>query len=81
MPSKAEVAKAVDEIFAAFDKDGSGTLNAAELKTLLVELFKAMNEPRDFTAEEVNTLLKAIDKGGDGTINKEELISIIERVG
>ena len=48
-----------------FDKDGSGTISAAEIKEVL-GFGKTMSE------EAVNEVIKQVDENGDGEISFEE---------
>lgn len=59
------------EAFRAFDKDGSGRINATEWLTVM----QAHGEEQ--TSEEVSELIREADVDGDGQINYEEFIKSI----
>ena len=54
------------DVFVHYDKDGSGKLSAAELKTMLEEM------GRDIQREEVIELFRALDRDFDGVISYAE---------
>jgi calmodulin len=49
--------------FKVFDKDGSGTISSAELRSVLQHLGE------NLTDEELDEMLKMADKNGDGNID------------
>ena len=55
-------------VFAEVDADKSGTIDKAELKTVLVSLYakQGLDAPTD---DEVNEYMTALDKSGDGVID------------
>merc|ERR1711924_214204 len=63
-PSEQQIAE-MKEAFELFDLDGSGTIDAKELKTAMRALGM---EP---TKEEVKKMIEDIDKDGSGTIDFE----------
>jgi len=71
---------AVDAVFAQFDKDGSGTLEVAEVSSLINAALSQMNAGRQATQQEVQSLIQAVDKNSDGKIAKTELFEIFKRV-
>jgi len=60
------------EAFERFDKDGSGTIDAWELK----ETLKAMGQ--NPTDEEVFQMLSQVDDDGSGSIEFPEFLKVIE---
>lgn len=57
------------EAFEHFDKDGNGTIDAAEFASLLENLGAGMSD------SEVATGLRALDDDGNGTIEFEEFVA------
>ncbi|RKU47078.1 hypothetical protein DL546_009181 [Coniochaeta pulveracea] len=57
--------------FKVFDKDGSGTISSAELRSVLQHLGE------NLTDEELDEMLKMADKNGDGNIDYEEFVHIM----
>jgi len=53
------------EAFRIFDKDGSGTINADELR----QVMKALGE--DLNEAEIDEMIREADKDGDGSIDCE----------
>lgn len=51
------------EAFRIFDRDGSGTINAEELR----DVMKALGE--DLSSAEIDEMIKEADKNGDGSID------------
>jgi len=68
--------KTLREIFKAFDKDGSGKIDMAELTEVMKAYYKAVEEPFDDKKckDTAELIMKEIDAGGDGTISVEEFI-------
>ena len=71
---------AVDAVFQQFDKDNSGTLDSAEVRSLVNAALKQMNANRSATEKEVDALIANVDKNGDGKIGKVELYEIFKQV-
>merc|ERR1712010_309577 len=69
-PSEQQIAE-MKEAFELFDLDGSGTIDAKELKTAMRALGM---EP---TKEEVKKMIEDIDKDGSGTIDFEEFTAML----
>ena len=66
----------LDWIFTAFDKDGGGTIDAVEIKEIVVGLFKmaGLDEDEDLIDACVMDINKAVDADGDGEITKDEFV-------
>lgn len=58
-----DTASELEAAFAYFDKDGSGTLNAEELSSVLQSVGEKMS------AEDVTEMMKEADINGDGEID------------
>jgi Ca2+-binding EF-hand superfamily protein len=78
--SDAQLNEAVNAVFKQFDKDNSGTLDAAEVTALINAALKNMNANRNATEAEVAALIKNVDANSDGKINKDELLKIFKKV-
>lgn len=61
--------RVLNEIFDAFDEDGSGFIESQELKEILQDA--CAND------QEFNKLLEEIDSNGDGKLSKEEFVDMI----
>lgn len=59
--------------FKVFDKDNSGTISSAELRSVLQHLGE------NLTDEELDEMLKMADKNGDGNIDCTTLLSPLMR--
>ncbi|RMZ88738.1 hypothetical protein DV736_g4030, partial [Chaetothyriales sp. CBS 134916] len=57
--------------FAVFDKDGSGTISADELR----QVMKSLGE--DLTDAEIDEMIREADKDRDGTIDYEEFVQLL----
>jgi len=56
----------IDEVFAKFDKDGSGAIDRSELKSVMSEL------NYDLADEDLTTLFAELDSDNNGTISQAE---------
>lgn len=68
MAQKVQVGDAEEELknaFKVFDRDGSGTISAEELRHVLTSLGENM------TAAEIDEMIQMADKDGDGSIDCE----------
>mmetsp|Transcript_13805 Transcript_13805/g.48999 ORF Transcript_13805/g.48999 Transcript_13805/m.48999 type:complete len:487 (+) Transcript_13805:137-1597(+) len=72
----AEVATRVDALFASFDADGSGSLDAFEFKRLLSKLSPPDAE---YSSVDVAWLVGVLDRDGGGSISLQELQHFVER--
>jgi calmodulin len=59
------------EAFRVFDKDGNGTISAAELRHVMTNLGEKL------TDEEVDEMIREADVNGDGIIDYKEFTKII----
>ena len=79
----AVIAKCVDDIWAEYDKDNSGTLDKEEtklfVKKTLVDMSNSESE-NDFSDEDFEACFKEFDKDGNGTIEKDEMAVFIKKV-
>ena len=71
--SNEEAVAEIRQAFKIFDKDGSGTVNAAELRHVMTNLGEALTE------EEVDDLLAGADIDGQGQLNYEDFIASLLR--
>ncbi|KAK4629180.1 Calmodulin [Fulvia fulva] len=65
--------QALYEAFRVFDKDGSGTISAEELKAVM----KTLGE--DLSDKELDEMLKEADTDGDGTIDYKEFAALMSQ--
>ena len=63
--------KELMDVFMVFDKDGSGTISAEELRSAM----KVIGEK--LTDDEIEDALKLADSGGDGEIDYDEFIQFV----
>ena len=62
---KTDTENELRQAFAVFDKDGSGTISADELRGVLKSLGEKL------TDEEIDEMMRTADKDGSGTIDCE----------
>lgn len=67
--------KDVHGVFAAFDKDGSGTLDMAEVGLALQRLGCGL------TQDQVAQLMLVLDADGDGTVDLDEFVQALQAYG
>jgi len=65
-PLSAKDLKKIEEAFKSVDKDGSGSIDATELRAAAEAMCEPMSE------EDVKNALLAMDKDGDGTVSFDE---------
>ena len=73
------IAKCVDNIWAEYDKDGSGKLNKEETKAF-VKFNLSCSGEEEFPDEEYEACFAEFDKNGSGTIEKDEMAAFIKKV-
>lgn len=61
------------EAFNVFDPDGTGKVNAKELRTMLLSLGEKLSE------EETDSILKQVNQDSDGNIDYQEFVKIMLR--
>lgn len=71
--SDEQLKTAVNAVFSTYDKDNSGSLDQAEVASLINDALKHMGNARQVTPAEINQFIKAVDTSGDGKIEKPEL--------
>ena len=82
----AVIAKCVDDIWAEYDKDNSGTLDKEETKLFVKKTLVDMTSGEsggqgdDFSDEDFEACFKEFDKDGNGTIEKDEMAVFIKKV-
>ena len=67
------------QVFAAFDMDGSGTIEAAELFELGKARRKLGQKQGEWTQEMNRKMVQRIDRDGDGLINGTEFSTFFEK--
>ena len=63
----------IDQIFMKYDRDRSGTLDAAELAAFFNDIFQLMGQPTRINQQQAMAALMQIDKNNDGKASKIEL--------
>lgn len=61
------------EAFAVFDKEKTGKISAAELRSVIANLGEKVDE------DEVEEMMKEADTDGSGTINYKEFVDVLMR--
>lgn len=70
----------IDEVFAVYDKDKSGTLEEGELHTFFNQLFASFNDPRRFDKAGIAQIMQSIDMNRNGRITKPELFTLFKTI-
>ena len=70
----------IDQIWAQFDKDGSGSLSKGETRNFVKDLLVKLGEEPKLPEEEFNTLFKDFDEDSNGTVSKDEMALFIKQV-
>ncbi len=71
----------VDDIWAEFDKDGSGVLEKDEAKKCIQSALSVMEDADELSEADFEECFKEFDKNGNGTIEKDEMIIFLKKVG
>merc|ERR1712167_221950 len=75
----AVIRKCVDDIWAEYDKDNSGSLDKDETKKFVQNTLAEMNDSGEFSEEDFEQCFKEFDKDGSGTIEKDEMAIFIKK--
>ena len=70
----------VDQVFAIYDRDRSGSLDVRELAGFFNDIFAKMGDPRRLNQQQATAALQAIDRNNDGRANKMELFTALKRI-
>ena len=70
----------IDEIWAAYDKDNSGQLNKAEMKSFVKEYLTKLGEADRLPENQFNSMFASLDENNDGQISKGEMKEFIEKI-
>jgi hypothetical protein len=76
----AQLRNYIDTIFARYDVDRSGTLDAYELSGFFNDLFQAMGYNMKITNQQAQQTLTVIDKNNDGKASKMELFLAFKQI-
>jgi hypothetical protein len=68
----------IDQVFAEFDRDRSGTLELQELAAFFSKVFAMMGYNRQITYQEAVATMRSIDRTGDGRANKMEVFAAMK---
>ena len=71
MAQKMKESEEIREAFRVFDKDGNGSISAAELRHVLTNLGEELTE------KEVDEMINVADIDGDGQVNYEEFFNMM----
>ena len=74
------IRKCVDDIWAEYDKDGSGALDKDETKKFVQNTLHEMSDNGEFSEADFEACFKEFDKDGSGTIEKDEMAIFIKKV-
>ncbi|GMI12669.1 hypothetical protein TrVE_jg3124 [Triparma verrucosa] len=66
-----DVQEEIASAFRSFDDDGSGTIDASELKSILTQIDDKLS------ADDIKAMMAEADVDGDGTINYEEFANML----
>lgn len=64
---------AINDIWASYDKDNSGSLDKAEVKLLLIDSLVKMGHPHNISEDEFNHAFKTFDEDKNGHVSKAEM--------
>ena len=76
----AVIRKCVDDIWAEYDKDGSGALDKEETKRFVDNTLAEMEGGDSVAESDFDVCFREFDKDGSGTIEKEEMAAFIKKV-
>ena len=66
-----DVQEEIASAFRSFDDDGSGTIDASELKSILTQIDDKLS------ADDIKAMMAEADVDGDGSINYEEFANML----
>lgn len=70
-PTDDQLRQAINSIFQKYDKDRSNTLDYMEIKEVINDAFRNMNNGRSVTDEDVKKFVGAVDQNSDGKISPQ----------
>ena len=70
----------IDQVFARYDRDRSGTLDPNELAGFFNDVFMMMGSPQTVNMYQAQQALQQIDRNGDGRANKMELFMAFKQM-
>ena len=79
-PTDDQLRQAIDFIFNRYDKDHNNVLDYAEVKEVVTDAFKNVNNAREITDEDIKKFVGAVDTDSDGHISKQELLMIFKKI-
>ena len=74
------IGNCVDDIFAIYDVDNSGSLDKEETKKFIIKTLAEVTSADDFSEEDFDLCFWEFDKDGSGTIEKDEMAEFIKNV-
>jgi len=65
----------LEAAFKMFDKDGSGSISADEIKKVLGQGQNALN------TKVIDEIMNQVDENGDGEISYDEFVTMMKKIG
>lgn len=72
-----DIIQVADGIFSSYDKDDSGFIDRAELKTIMTELFKQVKTTLIVTDQKINQTFSNLDKNSDDKLSRKEFRQLV----
>ena len=79
-PTDDQLRQAIDFIFNRYDKDHNNVLDYQEVKEVVSDAFRNVNNAREITDEDIKKFVGAVDTDADGRISKQELLMIFKKI-
>lgn len=67
-------------MFNKYDKDRNGTLDKAELRAVVNDVFEKIKPPNHYKDIKMAKLMTAVDQNNDGVVTRKELFEIFKKV-
>lgn len=80
VPSEQQIKLAIETIFMKYDVDKSGSLDLAEVKTVINDAFRNSGCPRNITEDDIKKFVSSVDSDSDGSISKDELFLVFKKL-
>ena len=76
----AVIRKCVDDIWAEYDADNSGSLDKEETKKFVQDTLGNLGSGDEFSDEAFGEVFATFDKDGSGTVEKDEMVVFIKQL-